>query len=559
MKKIALQIILLLMVVSCTQKNTYDIAYEISHNTIDSIAELRVKARFKPNSSGFTTLYFQNNAWGENDLFNCLSGLTLADNQGEIIKVPDSNRIEIKHAKDLDFLEFEYVLKQDTKLPLNTKKSYRPIIQPEYFSVFTHSLLMFPEVFLDQETINMKLNWKVSNNSHIVHNSFGSKLKEQVINTTPDKLLSAVFAGGDYRVHSFKIKNNDIHLATRGDWVAFEDSLVVNLLKKTIQVQREFWDDHSQEYFTVTMLPIPQENGSSFQGTGLTNSFATTVSNNEFMQLEGLAYLFNHELLHNWIGHTIEKANEEEQYWFSEGFTDYYTNKNIASNNILNLDAAFFIQQINEIVALLYNSPVKNAPNSEINYENFWASRDYEKLPYRRGAVFAFYLDLKIAKDSQNKYNLDDLMNFFLKDAREKGQKIDHPYFVKATNNFLKEDIKSFFETHLINGSLFDLQSIYKEFDLDYDEFAEVFDRGFTANMQTNTISDVIIDSNAYKAGLRKGDKITYMSVYSDAKKQAEVGVMRDNKQIDIKFYPARKIKVPQLIDNKKTRKNLPF
>ena len=126
-------------------------------------------------------------------------------------------------------------------------------------------------------------------------------------------------------------------------------------------MQRDFWQDHSQKYFAVTMTPTHQENGSSYQGSGLTNSFATSASNNDNLDPEGLVYLFNHELQHNWTGHTIVNQNEEEQYWFSEGFTDYYTLKNIAKNKISDLDGDYFIKMFNQTIKTPLHIPCKRS------------------------------------------------------------------------------------------------------------------------------------------------------------------------------------------------------
>ena len=197
----------------------------------------------------------------------------------------------------------------------------------------------------------------------------------------------------------------------------FKEEDVFQVLEQTLTCQRNFWNDHSQNYFTVTMQPFPQENGSSFQGTGLTNSFATSVSNNDQTELGQMVYLFNHELMHNWIGHTIHNDNEEEQYWFSEGFTEYYTFKNIAKNKINGLDGTFFIDEFNRTIRDLYASSVTEAPNSEINYDNFWTNYEYSKLPYWRGAIFAFYLDQKIQQMSEGKQSLDDVMYQVYTDA----------------------------------------------------------------------------------------------------------------------------------------------
>ncbi|PQB03498.1 hypothetical protein BST85_00255 [Aureitalea marina] len=100
-----------------------------------------------------------------------------------------------------------------------------------------------------------------------------------------------------------------MYLAIRGQWQAFEDQQVVDMLGRTIQTQRDFWKDHSQEYFTVTLIPTQLDRGSSMGGTGLTNSFAANASNNKYLDFSGLSWLFNHELMHNWIGHTIKNAN----------------------------------------------------------------------------------------------------------------------------------------------------------------------------------------------------------------------------------------------------------
>ncbi|NAS31557.1 hypothetical protein GTQ40_11285 [Flavobacteriaceae bacterium R38] len=563
MKKVIYLIITILIFVqiSCNIKRAPDIHFEVSPFIKDSISSMKIKAIFKANDSGLTMLSFQNNAWGEDSLYNCLSNLRLTKGVGEIIKNPDSNRIEIKHTKNLDYIEFEYTLHQDTELPLNSKKTYRPIIQPEYFSIFSHNLFMIPDHLANESStaMNIKIDWKDFPENYTIHNSFGSNQRVQELTVEKDKFHSAVFVGGDYKIHPINIQKNKVYLATRGDWVTFQDSTIVNLLGKTITAQRNFWKDHSQEYFTITMLPFPMKNGSSFQGTGLTNSFAISASNNAYLEIEGLAYLFNHELMHNWIGHNIQNANEEEQYWFSEGFTDYYTIKNIASNRILGLDEAFFIDEFNKIIANLHVSSVKEAPNSEINYENFWSNWDYEKLPYRRGAIFAFYLDHKIRKDSSGRFNLNDLMLAFLDDARNKNQKIDHPYFIKRVNSFLNDDIKPFFDKHIVNGKLMDLKAIFEDFEFEFIPTAEVFYRGYELDLKTRLISNVDIASNAYKAGMRDGDKALSVSVYSDPKKEATFKLLRGKKELQITFFPAKEIQAPQLIFNKKNIKNLHF
>lgn len=274
-------------------------------------------------------------------------------------------------------MNLEYILKQDTEGDLTSKKMYRPVIQSEYFHVFSHSLFMIPLEYSEDKELefDVSIEWKDFPEAYKFQNSFGTNQKIQNIkNTTEGEFIESVFLGGDYRTYSLDIKDNTVAFTTRGDWITFKDSTMLNVLDNTITAQRDFWKDHSQKYFSVNLSPTVEKQGSSFQGTGLNNSFDCSVSNSKYLEVEGLVYLFNHELLHNWIGHLIKNANEEEQYWFSEGFTEYYTNKNIAKYSIYELDKSYYIDKINEIIRLLYASPVKEAPNSEINYDNFWQS-----------------------------------------------------------------------------------------------------------------------------------------------------------------------------------------
>jgi predicted metalloprotease with PDZ domain len=537
--------------------------YTVSKITYDSIPALKINMEFDTANNGETILLFQDKGWGEENLHNVLRNLKTPHKGVEIIQHKDSGWITLKHPVDLKKIAFEYTIIQDTKLPLTTKKTYRPIIQSGYFHVFSHNLFMLPRTYVSNSDapFNVSIIWEGFKDDYTLVNSFGTNTKNQEIKNTSERLFhSALFTGGDFRSYNININGNKVIYAIRGNWEHLQDTAMVTILEKTITAQRDFWKDHSQQHFTITTIPTEQKQGSSFQGTGLTNAFATSASNNEYLDINGLVYLFNHELQHNWIGHTIRNANEEEQYWFSEGFTDYYTLKNIAKNNINSLDKSYFIQEFNQTIKALYASPVKEAPNSEINYTNFWTNRDYEKLPYRRGAIFAFYLDNKIQLDSDGKNSLDDLLLAIKDDALHIEQRIDHTYFIQKANQFLKADITPFFTKHITEGIWFDLETMFKEFGYEYLPTTVVFDLGFSFSKNKKFIADIDPESNAYKAGLRKGDRITLRSYYyGRTDRKAEFKVRKEGKEISYTFFPAKQAQVPSLKDNKTNKKTLPF
>ena len=309
MKKLA--IVLFIIFTSCQKNN--QVTYQISHDISQKKPSLNIQMEFNANPSGETILLLQDKAWGQENLYNTLSNLK-SNQASEIIKEKDSNRIIIKHSKDLKKILFSYVIQQDIEGKLTTRNTYRPVIQKDYFHVFSHNLLMLPKDYVpnSNKPFDVTIKWKGFDDGFNLINSFDTNNHEQIIKSTNERYFhSAIFTGGNYKPYILNIKGNKAVLGIRGDWEVFKDSTMVNILEKTLHIQRDFWQDHSQKYFAVTMTPTYLERGSSFQGSGLTNSFATSATNNKYLETEGLIYLFNHELQHNWIGHLIKNENEE--------------------------------------------------------------------------------------------------------------------------------------------------------------------------------------------------------------------------------------------------------
>lgn len=538
---------LVILIVSCQQRPKADVRYEITSVLVDSLPQLRVRMSMPADSSGVTMLDFPNEAWGQKDLYNILGQMQLLNVEGAIEKDLDSGRVILMHPKEAKQLEFEYHLKQDFDGDLSTGRVYRPIIDKTYFHLFSHSFFMVPKTVGD--TIDIALHWTGFPENYTIHNSFGSGEREQFLEDMDRDLFgSAIFVGGDFKVLKGDIHGNRISLATRGEWVPFKEEDVFQVLEQTLTCQRNFWNDHSQEYFTVTMQPFAQEMGSSFQGTGLTNSFATSISNNDFTEIGQLVYLFNHELMHNWIGHAIKNDNEEEQYWFSEGFTEYYAFKNIARNKINGLQGDYYVQEINRTIRDLYASSVVEAPNSEINYDNFWNDRDYSKLPYFRGAVFAFYLDQKIQNGSNGEKSLDDVMHQIYRDAFTKNQKLEHDYFIGVMNGYWEGDFENFFHKHIIEGQKVDLAGLFEELRLDYEPMSDIYELGFEFDGERKKIERVVEGSKAWEAGLREGDEVYARSIWQGSvEHQVELGLKRNGEKFQVAYYPIKKAEVPQL------------
>lgn len=564
MKQLIFLLSMALFLNSCTNDSRNTISYTISPMTKNGEQFLKVNLAFKAGNDEETLLLFQDKAWGQDSLHNVIDSIKIVSEKGEITSNRDSGWFHISHPKTINLIEIEYVLKQDTKGDLTTWDTYRPIIQPEYFHVFSHNLFMLPKHILETSNDNFDviINWEGFPENYAITNSFENQQTKQYIeNTSEEKFHTAVFVGGDFRVYDINVKNDKVAFAIRGDWEVFDDSTMVRILEKTVSTQRNLWKDHTQDYFAVTMIPTVQERGSSFQGSGLTNSFATNASNNEYLEIEGLVYLFNHELQHNWTGHIIKNDDEEKQYWFSEGFTEYFTIKNIAKENIYKLDKNYFINELNGFIRALYTNPVRELPNSEMTYDNFWSGKEgMQKLPYRRGALLAFYLDNKIKQDTNSSKSLDHILLDFKNEALKSGQKITHPFFIATVNNYLEDDIKPFFETHIEAGKLYDLEAIFTEFGFEFEPTSMVFDLGFVFSEDKTSIVSVDKNSAAYNAGMRAGDLVRSRSYYyNSTEHEAEFVLVRDGKDVAVKYLPVKEAAIAQLKNNKNNQELLSF
>lgn len=460
-------IVLFTFLVACTPKSNNTTVFEITIQPSFSnyVARLQFSYTIKGSETGKTVLGFQNNSWGEQNLFNCIKGFTSKEaNQIEIL--PDSNRIVLHHAPN-SVLNINYMIQQDTPSQVQNKHVYRPIVQQTYFHAFGKHLFILPQAWIDESSKKREflLNWKQFPADWIIQSSYGNSRKQH-IKTSINELFGAIIIGGDFRSYHFELQDNHVYFLTRDKWIPFEDKEVFEILKQTVSSQRDFWSDHTDSLFTVTLLPTyePWEEGSkalSYGGTGLHQSFASFCSNHKGATLEGIRWLYYHELFHNWVGNTIQNEAEEREYWFSEGFTNYYAYKFMLKDGFY--DASSYLEAINTQILEPYNkSPVKTIWNNEITAEKFWSDYNYQQLPYQRGLLYALMIDSKIKQKFNNEKGLDELMRDLLAHVKQNPTaKFNASLFKEMLANYLDSStIEQEFERYIKQGEQIDFKEL---------------------------------------------------------------------------------------------------
>ncbi|MBV8324912.1 M1 family aminopeptidase [Chryseobacterium sp.] len=409
------------------------------------------------------SFYYANENWGENNLLKNMIILK-EDNPGISFEVsPEANRIKIFKEKD-EKVSFVYRIKQDFTDP-NYQIFNRPRINNHFFHILGKNLFIVPQSFTsgpDDQNFEFYIDWVNFPPQFKLHNNFFTQIRSQKIKTTLwNGFYNSLFIGGDYRFHTFKIKDKPVYFVIRDQWYnGFSDDFLVSNLKKAIQSQRDFWKDYDQQTFSVTMTPTVSQQDSLFKGysskgSAIKDAFMIQGTNNPFNSKDSYLYLLYHELMHEWIGNKIQTKNEELNFWFSEGFTDYYVYKNRLRIKDISTEEwlALFNQ---EIIKKHWKNPYRNIQNYTIK-DDFWKDRNVEKVPYRRGAIFAFWLDNQILLKTGNKKSLDNLMLDLLKKCTGTKVQFTDEMFLDLAEGYLGSNISYFFQKHIISGQDIDL------------------------------------------------------------------------------------------------------
>ncbi|WP_224995764.1 M1 family aminopeptidase [Cesiribacter sp. SM1] len=444
---------------SATNKEPF-ISYTVEPNFRRSTT-IDVSFEYSANAAGELLLKYENSSWGDKDIFNCITKFKVSPEPVAVTFMPDSSLISIKAQPDQKLL-VKYSVKQDFNEPVQNYHRYRPIVQKEYFHALGMRLFIMPvDLFAsDTSKASIEINWKEEIGAGVFHSSFGAKSK-QLLHLSREELYASVFVGGDFRRYRLTVNGNPVYFLTRGEWKAFKDDDVTRILEKTISSQVAFWEDPLEADFTVTLIPTFEEwtetsKSYSLGGSGLTHSFASFASNNDGATLSRLSWLYNHELLHRWIGNTIRNEQEEKQYWFSEGFTDYYAYKLMLKRGDIGLHE--YIKTLNaEVFKPHYNSPVRELPNDQLSGEKFWSDVNYHKLPYRRGLLYAFLLDTQIKQKHAYSKSLDYLMKDLLNLAKkDEGLRLNDKVFGTVLSKYLGGAALADFSKYITEGKLID-------------------------------------------------------------------------------------------------------
>ena len=355
-----------------------------------------------------------------------------------------------------------------------------------------------------------------------VMSSFGEGEGTFDYSGTMSEFLHSVVIAGRFQSLVREISGNRVGIAVVGESWQFTANELADLVSSVVQAERDFFDDHSDAWYLITLTPLPQTSPreTSLGGTALTNAYCLYCTNNFTLSTDSdqpmkAVFLLAHEYFHQWNGNKIPSAGEDpDTYWFSEGFTNYFTRKILLRSGIISKEQ--YIADLNQALQAYDANPLRLAANSEIQ-SGFWSNYDAERLPYQRGDMLAVMLDEQIQIRSQGRQSLDDVMLDMLRNPLKDKPTTSKSLF-RRLKAYVDPDTMSRVEASILAGADVVMPESLAELKLKLAKASmQSLDPGFDVekSREAKKAVDVIVSGNAYQAGLRDGHEIRRFSIDS--------------------------------------------
>jgi predicted metalloprotease with PDZ domain len=468
-----------------------------------SLTAVAVEMRFRGGTSGRTILDLPGRFGGVADHWRYVTKLRV-DGATTIANSPAER--ELRHSPGAPLIvRYEVRTAYDADPDGDEGNPYKgAVIRPSWFAALGNFTFAKPA---GMDSAPAALVWKGWPRAWVhISDADASPSRPQSVE---DVIQSTLLAGREVALRTRPITGGTLRLATLGRWT-WDLDRYADMMGRIVSAERGFWGDISGPY-TVTLFELaPGKSFSSSGGTGRAHGF-TQYASADIGENDLIANI-SHEHLHGWIPGRLGEAPEGPAgaglYWFSEGFTDFYAARLLLRSGVWTPQK--FIETLNGKLADYASSSARDFPNVRI-VTDFWTDPAVEKLPYRRGELFAYRLDRELRGEGHDR-GLDDLM-FAMRDRWRAAPAGAKPAlaanFDQATASLgldVREDLARFIEAGEPLG-------------LAPDQFAgcatvatisiAAFDPGFDrdASLKAGVFAGLDPRGPAYAAGLRDGMK----------------------------------------------------
>ena len=375
--------------------------------------------------------------FGTEDLYDgyarYVRDMTATDADGEKIPVTEIGKtqwiVETQNALPVT-LRYKVLLNHDERQwPFGNDEA--PYAQEDCIFYPGYALFITGEV----EDIELRLDVPDDWHASTPWNPIGNE-RYRFIVADPDDLMYAYMVLGTHSERVAKSDGAEVMIALGGHFKASMDE-VHRTVKSLLHTYSEIFGGTPKRRMLFVANPYDKYSGGGVSGHSISVLMDGTL---EADNRQSWAPLVAHEICHIWNGKAINYSGQE--YWFSEGFTEYCSKISCARLGIISEDD--FLRDL-ERKWELYLSKQGELSIREAG-ENKMSNRE---LVYEGGSLIAAALDLQIRKHTQNRNSLDDVMKQMYQEFGLTGNEYTMNDVIRIVSQIADEDFELFFKKYV--------------------------------------------------------------------------------------------------------------
>ena len=391
-----------------------------------------------------------------------LRDLTATDANGKRIPVTEIGKtqwmVEVNDASPVT-LRYEVLLNHEER-EWSWGRDESPYLQEDCIFWPGYALFVVAEVNNIELCVNVPDNWHVSTPWHrIGDNGHRFAIKDQ------DALKSEYLVLGEHSERFVEVGDAEIVLALGGSFKASIDE-VQKTVESLLHTYSEIFDGTPEDRMLFVANPDEKNRGGGVSGSSISVLMGGSLdeANTNFW-----VPLVAHEVCHIWLGKTI--GSKRQEYWFSEGFTEYYSR--IACTRLGLTSENDFLRDLERKLEL-YLSQQGELSIREAG-ENKSANRH---LVYEGGSLVAAALDLQIRNLTENRSSLDDVMKQMYREFGLTENRYTMADVIRIVNQIAGEDFEPFFKKYVSGTERLPLAEYLSDAGMDANiEFSEELPR----------------------------------------------------------------------------------
>ena len=366
-----------------------------------------------------------------------LRDLTATDADGEKIPVTEIGKTQwvVETENDLPVtLCYKALLNHDER-EWQWGRPETPYIQEDCIFWPGYALFVVSEVSNIELCVDVPENWHVSTSWHRIGNE-----RHHFAVTDENNLMSAYLLLGTHSERIARLskgaKEAEVVLALGG---CFKASM--NEVQKTVEsilhTYSGVFGGTPKERMLFVVNPDEKHRGGGVSGHSISILIGGTL---DAASRQFWGPLVAHEICHIWNGKTINF--EWQEYWFSEGFTEYYSR--IVCTRLGLTSENDFLRDLER----KWESYLSR--QGELSIREAGEDKSANRaLVYQGGSLIAAALDLQIRNLTENRNSLDDVMKQMYREFGLTGNEYTMNDVIRIVSQIAGEDFEPFFKKYV--------------------------------------------------------------------------------------------------------------